>query len=100
MSGYFLDRRVNAAPVHETKTPLTLVNNYLEEYISKYGSVEELDIIKGGVNKMIKDVTGLFDIERFTKGIDVYNHDQVTNFSEILKNSFVLIEYYCQCLYG
>ena len=82
--------------VHETKTPLTLVNNYLEEYINKYGSVEELDIIKGGVDKLTKDVTSLFDIERFTKGIDVYNHNQISNFSEIIKGSLVLFEYYCQ----
>ncbi|MEJ7682999.1 MAG: HAMP domain-containing sensor histidine kinase [Segetibacter sp.] len=82
--------------VHETKTPLTLVNNYLEDYINKYGSVEELDIIKGGVDKLTKDVTSLFDIERFTKGIDVYNHNQVSNFSEIIKGSLVLFEYYCQ----
>ena len=82
--------------VHETKTPLTLVNNYLEEYIRKYGSVEELDIIKGGVDKLTKDVTSLFDIERFTKGIDVYNHNQISNFSEIIKGSLVLFEYYCQ----
>lgn len=82
--------------VHETKTPLTLVNNYLEEYINKYGSVEELDIIKGGVDKLTKDVTSLFDIERFTKGIDVYNHNQISNFSEIIKSDFVLFEYYCQ----
>jgi signal transduction histidine kinase/DNA-binding NarL/FixJ family response regulator len=81
--------------VHETKTPLTLVNNYLEEYIDKYGSVEELDVIKGGINKLTKDVTSLFDIERFTKGIGVYNHEQISNFSEILKNSLVLFEYYC-----
>lgn len=82
--------------VHETKTPLTLVNNYLEEYIDKYGSVEELDIIKGGVDKLTKDVTSLFDIERFTKGIDVYNHKQISNFSEIIKSSLVLFEYYCK----
>jgi signal transduction histidine kinase/DNA-binding NarL/FixJ family response regulator len=82
--------------VHETKTPLTLVNNYLEEYINKYGSVEELDIIKGGVNKLTKDVTSLFDIERFTKGIDVYNHNQISDFSEIINGSLVLFEYYCQ----
>ena len=82
--------------VHETKTPLTLVNNYLEEYIHKYGSVEELDIIKGGVDKLTKDVTSLFDIERFTKGIDVYNHNQISNFSEIIKSSLVLFEYYCE----
>lgn len=65
---------------HETKTPLTLVNNYLGEYINKYGAVEELDIIKGGINKLTKDVTSLFDIERFKKGIDVYSHNLVSNF--------------------
>lgn len=82
--------------VHETKTPLTLVNNYLEEYISKYGSVEEMDIIKGGISKLTTDVINLFDIERFTKGIDVYRHTQISNFSEILKNSLTLFEYYCK----
>lgn len=82
--------------VHETKTPLTLVNNYLEEYINKYGSVEELAIIKGGIDKLTRDVTSLFDIERFTKGIDVYNHNQISNFSEIVKSSLVLFEYYCE----
>ncbi|KAA8475442.1 signal transduction histidine kinase [Arcticibacter tournemirensis] len=82
--------------VHETKTPLTLVNNYLEEYINKYGSVAELDIIKGGIDKMTNDITNLFDLERFTKGFSVYDHNQITDFSEILKNSFTLFEYYCQ----
>ncbi len=82
--------------VHETKTPLTLVNNYLEQYINKYGSVEELDIIKGGVDKLTNDITNLFDLERFTKGFNVFDHNQITDFSEILKNSFILFEYYCQ----
>ena len=82
--------------VHETKTPLTLVNNYLEDYIDKYGTVEELEIIKAGINKITRDVTSLFDIERFTRGFSVYNHNQVSNFSEILNKSFVLFGYYCQ----
>ncbi len=82
--------------VHETKTPLTLVKNYLEEYINKYGSAEELDIIKGGVDKLTTDVINLFDVERFTKGIDVHRHNQVSDFSSILKNSLSLFEYYCK----
>ena len=82
--------------VHETKTPLTLVNNYLEEYIEKYGSVAELEIIKGGINKLTKDVTSLFDIERFRRGIEVYHHNQKSNFSQILKNNLVLFNVYCQ----
>ncbi len=82
--------------VHETKTPLTLINNYLEEYINKYGSVAELDIIKGGIDKLTNDITNLLDLERFKRGFSVYDHNQITDFSEILKNSFILFEYYCQ----
>jgi len=82
--------------VHETKTPLSLLNNYLEEYIQKHGSAEELDIIKGSVNKLTRDINSLFDIERFTKGLHVFNHNQITDFSEILKNRFALFDYYCK----
>ena len=81
--------------VHETKTPLTLIQNYLNEYINKNGSAEELDIIKGSVDKLTTDVINLFDVERFSKGIDVYRHNKVSDFSEILKSSLPLFEYYC-----
>jgi len=81
--------------VHETKTPLTLIQNYLGEYINKNGSAEELDIIKGSVDKLTTDVINLFDVERFSKGIDVYRHNKVSDFSEILKSSLPLFEYYC-----
>ena len=81
--------------VHETKTPLTLIKNYLDEFINKHGSAEELDIIKSGIDKLTADVINLFDIERFSKGIDVYRHNKISDFSEILNNSLPLFEYYC-----
>lgn len=81
--------------VHETKTPLTLVKNYLDEYINKNGSSEDLNIIKGSVDKLTTDVINLFDIERFSKGIDVYRHNKISDFSKILKSSLPLFEYYC-----
>ncbi len=81
--------------VHETKTPLTLIKNYLDEYISKYGSVQELDVIKGGVDKLTADVINLFDIERFTKGIDTYKHTRISDFSAILSSSLPLFQHYC-----
>ncbi|SDW51159.1 Signal transduction histidine kinase [Hydrobacter penzbergensis] len=81
--------------VHETKTPLTLIKNYLDEYISKHGAVEELDVIKGGVDKLTADVINLFDIERFSKGIDSYTHDQVSDISSILRDSLPLFQHYC-----
>ena len=81
--------------VHETKTPLTLIKNYLDEYISKYGNGEELDIIKGGVDKLTADIINLFDIERFSKGLDTYKHNQVSDFSGILQDSLSLFKHYC-----
>lgn len=81
--------------VHETKTPLTLVKNYLDEYIQKHGQDEELGIIKGGVDKLTADVANLFDVERFSKGFDVYRHNKISDFSAILENSLPLFEYYC-----
>ena len=81
--------------VHETKTPLTLIKNYLDEYISKYGTREELDIIKGGVNKLTADVINMFDIERFSNGIDTYKHNQASDFSGILRDSLSLFKHYC-----
>jgi signal transduction histidine kinase/DNA-binding NarL/FixJ family response regulator len=81
--------------VHETKTPLTLIKNYLDEYINKYGSAGDLDIIKSGIDKLAADVINLFDIERFSKGIDVYRHNKISNLSEILNKSLPLFKYYC-----
>lgn len=82
--------------VHETKTPLTLIKNYLEEYIAKYGSAHELNIIKGGVDKLTTDVINLFDIERFARGVDTYRHNQISDFSALLQSSLPLFQHYCQ----
>lgn len=81
--------------VHEIKTPLTLVKNYIEEYIENHPRSEELEIIKGGVDKLVADVVNLFDVNRFTKGIGVYDHNQITDFSIILKQNILFFEHYC-----
>ncbi len=79
---------------HETKTPLTLINNYLEEYIIRKGNSEELTIVKKSIDKLSADIVNFFDLEKFNKGFAVYNHNQVSNFSEILKDSIVLFRAY------
>lgn len=79
---------------HETKTPLTLINNYLEEYINLKGSTEELNVVKKNIEKLSTDIVNFFDLERFNKGIAIYNHDQISNFSEILKDNLILFKEY------
>lgn len=77
---------------HETKTPLTLINNYLDEYIKKEGSNEELNVVKKNVDKLSNDIINFFDLERFNKGFAIYNHNQVCNFSEILNDNIELFK--------
>lgn len=79
---------------HETKTPLTLINNYLEEYIDKHGQTKELEVIKNSLGKLTKDIVNFFDLERINKGFNVYNHDQYSDFSAILKGSVILFKQY------
>ncbi|WP_343304810.1 ATP-binding protein [Chitinophaga niabensis] len=92
------EQRTNALVnlVHETKTPLTLIKNYLDEYINKYGFKEELGIVKNNIDKLNKDISNLFDLERYNKGFEIYNHNQVANFSRILKDNLVLFKNYCR----
>ena len=82
--------------VHETKTPLTLIKSYLEEYISKHGISTELNIVKGGIDKLTADIINLFDMERFIRGMDMHIHKQVCNFSKIIDSCFPLFVHYCQ----
>lgn len=79
---------------HETKTPLTLINNYLEEYIRKHGQTEELKIIKYNIEKLTQDIVNFFDIEKIEKGLNVYDNCQVVNFSKMLWGSMVLFKQY------
>jgi signal transduction histidine kinase/DNA-binding NarL/FixJ family response regulator len=79
---------------HETKTPLTLINNYLNEYIKKHGESEELRIIKFSTEKLSRDIVNLFDLERYKRGDYAFNHEQVCNFSQILKNNITLFKPY------
>lgn len=76
--------------VHETKTPLTLINNYLDEYISRKGMDEDLAIIKYNTEKLTNDVVNLFDLQRLEKGLEIYDHEQNTNFTFLLENAIAL----------
>jgi signal transduction histidine kinase/DNA-binding response OmpR family regulator len=81
---------------HETKTPLTLINNYLDEYIKKNGENEEMRIIKQNIQRLTNDIVNFFDSERFTKGISTYDHNQVCDISSILQTKIPLFTSYAR----
>jgi signal transduction histidine kinase/DNA-binding NarL/FixJ family response regulator len=77
---------------HEIKTPLTLIDNYLEEYIEKKGPSEELDIVKKNIEKLSADIVNFFDLERFSKNLPVYNHNQASDFSGVINDILALFK--------
>ncbi len=77
---------------HETKTPLTLINNYLSEYIDKHGENDEIKVIKNNVKRLTNDIVNFFDVESYERGFSMYNHDRVSNFSSLLRDKVALFK--------
>lgn len=81
---------------HETKTPLTLIDNYLEEYIAKNGNADELSVVKRSLWKITTDISNIFDLERLNRGMSLYHHNQVTNFTELINDNLTLFANYAK----
>jgi signal transduction histidine kinase/DNA-binding NarL/FixJ family response regulator len=85
---------------HETKTPLTLIQNYIDEYSAKrkYSvktrGTDELSIVRNSISKITRDINNLLDNERFEKGLSIYDHSQITCISEILFDEALLFKKY------
>ncbi len=75
---------------HETKTPLTLILNYLDKYITKAGMDKELSVIKENLGKLKNNMANFLDYEKLERGQDFYDHSQITNISGALTNSLKL----------
>jgi signal transduction histidine kinase/DNA-binding NarL/FixJ family response regulator len=77
---------------HETKTPLTLINNYLQEYINRKGDSEELRIVKANIQRLTTDMVNFFDVERINKGFNIYDHSKQSDFADLLHTRLELFK--------
>ncbi|MBN1799234.1 MAG: response regulator [Spirochaetales bacterium] len=77
---------------HETKTPLTLISNYLDKDIKLRGRSNEINIVKHNIDKLKKDMINYLDLEKLERGLIFYNHDQAINLSMILKKKIPLFK--------
>lgn len=71
---------------HEIKTPMTLIRNYLDLYIKKVGLTDELNVINLNINKIEKDMINILDSHKLEEGKVIYNHEQISNLSDILRS--------------
>lgn len=90
------EERTNAfiSLTHETRTPITLIKNKLEEYVNTHTVSPELESIKYNVDKLEQQVTKVLDVEKSLKGNFSYRHDKVVNFSEFLSEKIKTFETY------
>lgn len=77
---------------HETRTPLTLIDNYLDKDIKKRGESDEILVVKNNIIKLKDDMINFLDHEKLEKGQIFYNHEQIVNFSALLESKVILFE--------
>lgn len=70
---------------HETKTPLTIIKNYLDLYFDENETVASKEIIKSNINKIIRDIIQILDMEKMSNGSSFFNHTCLINLSELLQ---------------
>lgn len=80
---------------HEVRTPITLIRNYLDDYIRQNGNSKELQIIKSNIEKLNSDIINTFNEERVLKGfLPDYNHKQIVDLSLLLHTKVPLFNKY------
>lgn len=81
---------------HETRTPLTLIQNYLDKYIAKTGQDADIEVVKENIDRLLEDILTFFNEEKLQRGLNLYNHDQTSNFSRILSSRISLFSSYAK----
>lgn len=77
---------------HEIKTPLTLIKNYLNKYITENGINKDLSIIKENFDKLTNDIINFLDFEKINRGQIFYNHNQIVQLSDFLQQKVLLFQ--------
>jgi DNA-binding NarL/FixJ family response regulator/anti-sigma regulatory factor (Ser/Thr protein kinase) len=68
------------------------MNNYLNQFIQKYGLADEMKIIKENVNKLTKDMEDLFDIEKIEKGKPICGEEHILKLGKIIHDKKIMFQ--------
>jgi two-component system, sensor histidine kinase ChiS len=81
---------------HEIKTPLTLVENYLDKYIERWGEDDELVIMRQNIQKMRRDILDYLNFENLERGRVSYDKPEVFSLSKFIEEKIVLFISYAK----
>ena len=77
---------------HETRTPLTLIQNNLAGYVKKVGQSDDLNNIMINVNKLIRDMVNYLDIEKLNRNQFFFDHTLIVELADSIKNKALLYD--------
>ena len=77
---------------HELKTPLTLMLSYLNDFVEKYGSKPELEIVINECKKITRDVKNYLELEQLERGKIHFNHEQPAHVSDFLPGTLEMFK--------
>jgi two-component system sensor histidine kinase ChiS len=77
---------------HETRTPLTLISNYLDDFMKKNSNPSELVVVKTNLEKLKQDMVNYLDMEKLVNGRYIFNHHQSVDLSIILRDKIELYQ--------
>ena len=76
---------------HETRTPASLIQNYLDKCLLRYPDDSDLFIVKKNIDKLVNDMVNFLDAEKIEQGRLSYENNHRFNLSEFLNNKAELI---------
>ena len=77
---------------HETKTPLTLIRNYLDKYLETHPQDADLLVIKSNIDKLTRDMVNFLDAEKIEQQRLIYDPSAVIDFSGLLEEKIKLFQ--------
>lgn len=80
---------------HETKTPLTMIKNSLDDYIHTNGLNKHLEEMRYNLNRLIQDIVNYMDMEKLQKGLFTLDQDQIADLSGLVRKKIFLFEHTC-----
>lgn len=76
---------------HETRTPATLIQQYLGNCIQKYPEDSDLAVVKRNVDKLVNDMVNFLDAEKIVQGRLTYDEKGRFSLNNYLNNKVDLI---------
>ncbi len=77
---------------HETKTPLTLIRNYLALYMKHHEHDESLLVLEENIDLLLGHMLDFLDVERLQKGEMIYRHDAFVDLSRAARRKSELFK--------